>query len=105
MNIGLDIWPLVLGLATLVHEWQIIVYDHVDLKYVDTSGDDVGSDQDLLATFTEVVDDRVAFLCVFRAVEGGYLVSFSSHAFGDSVGGVSMLRSAFLGQEGYGLRR
>lgn len=48
MDIRLNIGSLVSTLDTLIHQWQIVVNDHVHLEDIDSSCNDVRGDQDLM---------------------------------------------------------
>src|ERR1700712_2525922 len=77
---------------TSIHQRRrIIVDDHVDLRYIDTSCDDVGSDENLRLALSETIDNGVSILCFFAAMEGGDRVAFIRHSCSDPIGRISSL--------------
>jgi hypothetical protein len=70
---------------------NIVIDDHVDLLNIDTSSDDVGSDEDFGFTVPKLVEDLVSLIRHFVSVERGDRVTFFSQPLGDSVGSVFSL--------------
>lgn len=85
MQVGLRIRPV------LRVERQVVVDDHVDLRNVDTSRDDVRRDQDFGLAVPEALHDSVAFGRFELAVQRDDLVAFVGHSAGNLVGRVSSL--------------
>jgi len=50
VDISLDVW---LEIKLWTKDWYIVINDHVDLLNIDTSGNDIGGDQDLCLGVTE----------------------------------------------------
>jgi len=49
---------------------HIVVHDRFDILDIQTTGGDVGGDEDGLATFTELAEEDVVWQEAFRATEG-----------------------------------
>ena len=76
---------------TIVHEWEIIVYHHVDLEHVDPSRYHVRRDQDFLSAFPKPIDDGIALAALLRAMQRGDLVALCSHTLCDAICRASLL--------------
>ena len=94
MDVRLDVRlevVLVLPVAVLVEQRQVVVHDEVHLQDVDPARDDVRRDQHLLAPLAEAVDDRVALRRVLRAVQRRDLVPLRRHPLRDAVRSMPVL--------------
>lgn len=78
-------------LAGLVDGGDIVVDDHGDGLDIDTSGENVGCDEDFGLAVAELVDDFVAGGAVDAAGEGGADVAVCCHAAFDFSGGFTGL--------------
>ena len=88
VNISLDIRPEIPGRS---HVGYIVIDDHVDLLNIDTSSDDVGSDEYLGLAVSEIIEDLVSFIRQLFTVERSDRVAFFSQSLGDLICGVSSL--------------
>ena len=57
VDVRLDVWRKP-SLGS--HVGYVVAHDHVDLLNVNTSSDDVGSDEDFRLAFSEAVEDLVS---------------------------------------------
>lgn len=82
-----------LGIGSVVGvERQVVVDDHVDLRNVDTTRDDVRGDEDLGLALPERLHDGVSLRGLELAMQRDDLVALGRHPSGNLVGGVSSLR-------------
>jgi len=88
VNIRLDIG---LEISTGSKVGYIVVHDHVDLLNIDTSSDDVGSNEDFGLAVPESIEDFISLIGHLVSVEGSYRVSFLSQPVGDLVGSIFSL--------------
>jgi hypothetical protein len=92
VNISLDVR---LEIKLWSKDWYIVINDHVDLLDIDTSGNDVGGDQDLCLGVTEGIEDPISVVRLFISVKRGDRVTFCRESLSDLVGsGLSLLISA-----------
>jgi len=83
-DIGLEI-------STGAKVGYIVVYNHVDLLNIDTSSDDVGSNEDFGLTVPESIEDFISLIGHLVSMEGSYRVAFLSQPVGDLVGSIFSL--------------
>ena len=92
MNIRLNIWPLIRKLIPLIHQRQVVVYDHVNLHDIDTTRNDIGRDENLIPAFPEAVNNVVTLCSILRSMQRRNLVAFCCHSLGDAVCRMPVLR-------------
>ena len=89
VDISLDV-RLESSIGTSVR--NIVIDNHVDLRDVDASGDDVGSDEHLGLSVSEAIENVITVTIHLFAVKCGDRVTFGRESVGDSVCGISTLR-------------
>jgi hypothetical protein len=75
---------------------NIVIDNHVDLLNIDTSGDDVGCDEDLRLTVSKAIQYTVPLIMDLVRVERGYGVAIFGQPRRNFVRGVFPLRSVKL---------
>jgi hypothetical protein len=47
MDVRFHIWPLICAPVSLIHEWEVIINHHVNLKNIDSPGNHIRRNEDL----------------------------------------------------------
>lgn len=82
MDVGLDIGTT----SARSQVGHVIVYNHVHSRDIDTSRNDVGSNENLGLTIPEAVEDSITFLGELVTVERGNGMAFGNKTLGNMVG-------------------
>jgi len=108
VDVGLNVRSFIRAFDTFIHEGKIVVDHHVDLENINSSSDDIGSNQNLdmnvhwmkgrwrqrnyfLSTFSKTIDDGITLCSVFSPMKRCDFVAFSCHPLRYPIRCMSML--------------
>lgn len=80
-----------MSISTFVHQGEIVVDNHVHLKNINTTSDDICRDQDFFTSLAEAVDDSITLGSILGTMKRSDFVTLGGHSLRDSVRGMPVL--------------